>query len=58
MSDTELIALAALVQHETMYMTAENVGRDRNGYAQAYVEPSNASLQLEAELKLRGILPR
>jgi hypothetical protein len=53
MSDEELIALAALVNHETMWMGAVNEERQSHGYAHAYVEPSDNYIKLQKELTRR-----
>jgi hypothetical protein len=54
MTDAELLALAAIVNHETFFMDATNKMRERQGYALAYVDPSDNYFKLLAEIERRA----
>lgn len=58
MNDTELAALAALVNGDRAVMEATNAGRAANGYAMAYDDSAAwpALDALELELGRRGLL--
>ena len=45
--DAELVALAAVVFHQSVCMDAANKERFQNGYAPAYVEESDDCLRLQ-----------
>ena len=55
MKDEELLALAAIVNHETFFMDAVNKMRERQGYALAYVDPSDNYFKLLAEIERRAL---
>jgi hypothetical protein len=61
MTDTELTALAILIQAEITGMKTENDFRLRNGYAQAYADAQFFDTDeiriLKAELQRRKVIP-
>lgn len=59
MNDTELFALAILVQRETFQFDSENAMRELMGHTLAYDADNSytpAQMALEAELKKRNII--
>lgn len=60
MNDSELVALAAVVQADLLHAQVMNQARAIAGEAPAYVEVYSweAYQALEAELRRRGVLPR
>ena len=56
MSDAELLALAAIVNRETVLMSGENQRRERQGFSPAYSEGTTtpACERLEAEMTWRA----
>lgn len=57
MNESELLALAMLVQRETAEMVTANAERESNGHAPAYSDfDSDASRALRRELERRKIL--
>ena len=58
MTDTELFALAVLVQSSRLGMRSFDEDRLRNNNAVGYGDtPATGEVALEAELKRRGVLP-
>lgn len=57
MTDSELQALAAMVQMEAVLMAGENKERERHGKSIVYVDNchSFAYISLEAEMRKRGV---
>ncbi|MFA5572558.1 MAG: hypothetical protein WDA42_05580 [Candidatus Bathyarchaeia archaeon] len=56
MLDSELIALTALVNQETLIMAAENKEREMNNYAMAYINYGDYCNKLIEALQERGII--
>lgn len=56
MSDAELAALTALVNQETLIMTAHNYARQLDNFAPAYTDYSDCCIQLENELRERKVI--
>lgn len=56
MTNEELLALTALVNHESQNYYAVNKDRIRDGYSLAYPDVSDNYLKLQRELKKRGCI--
>ena len=57
MNDSELIALAAVVNAEALLHSVANQDRLREGFVLAYPDTSIAFDKLYSELQNRGVIP-